>query len=148
MLGGVLYPPPDRATPVFIIKIIVKNCRRGCLALRRGGGLSPPPQPPLETPLECAPSTTDRAQPDSMLRFSIALTIIFIFSLTPSMIPKIIPQATESLSIPSDRTRTVVLGAYSWMICRRNSFHDLQCSMVKKNNILSFSDTRFSRQKI
>ncbi len=81
---------------------------------------------------ECAPSTTGRAQSDSMLRFSIALTIIFIFSLAPSMSPKIIPWAIESLSIPSDRTRPVVLGAYSWMICRRNSFHDLQCSMVKK----------------
>ncbi len=81
---------------------------------------------------ECAPSTTGRVQSDSMLRFSIALTIIFIFSLAPSMSPKIIPWAIESLSIPLDRTRPVVLGAYFWMICRRNSFHDLQCSMVKK----------------
>ncbi len=97
---------------------------------------------------ECAPSTTGRAQSDSMLRFSIALTKIFIFSLAPSMSPKIIPWAIESLSIPSDRARPVVLGAYSWMICRRNCFHDLQCSMVKKQYFQFFRHMFFDIENL
>jgi hypothetical protein len=38
MIEEVLHrpPPPGHATPVFIIKIIVKNSRRG-----RGGGSAP-----------------------------------------------------------------------------------------------------------
>jgi hypothetical protein len=64
------------------------------------------------------------------------------------MSPKIISWAIESLSIPSDRTRPVVLGAYSWVICRRNCFHDLQCSMVKKQYFEFFRDMFFEIENL
>jgi hypothetical protein len=67
------------------------------------------------------------------------------------MSPKIIPWAIESLSIPSDWTRPVVLEAYSWMICRRNSFYEEHHSCyLFLNNLLGYyrSNSWIIRKKL
>ena len=66
-----------------------------------------------ETRSKCsnlAPSRTQRALSNCILRLSIAWSRIFRVSLAPPIGPKILLWAIENLSIPLDRARWVLLG--------------------------------------
>ncbi len=80
---------------------------------------------------EYAPSTTGRARSYGMLRLSIAQGMIFGLMDGAKENMKIVVRAIENLTIVSDWTRPVVVGAHSWTNNIWNYFHDLQCAKVK-----------------